>query len=779
MHARVKELKKLESRARWNPWFYFCRPRALLHHPALRRWTQAATASASLGECGGPGPRRRCQRAALLPAAHCSPRSSAAQAARHGGVHPAGVGPGVAESRRGGPGPSDRAGQHLGRAVRLAAHLPRGPRGPSPPSCGVPGCGRRGPRYPLPFPSRAGSLGVLLAGGFVPPGTGREKEAALIDSCGRPACSGIPSCQGPLSLRAWPDGGGRVAPPATRLCIGYSARPVPPSALGGCGPRLWRRAPAHPPPRRSPRPLPPFRPRAGERRAGRGGVGGGWEREHRVATPPEPAFSRAAAGGSPLAPRSPPVRAQLRPSLRSASATPLSELRRSQRESAPSAPPPRLPAPRSPLLALRPGEAASQENPRNLCKKLTMKFKKFFDFGAIFEWSERPRHSPGKGPGLCDDFGEGGGRGLRAGVERRAGTRWPALSRALAAGTVLQWAIGALEYCFCCPGKAGTAARAHPPEFHSGGAAPRPPLSLQGPHRKEIVTPLARYRLDTSQENGSTRAVDPGALRASKLRHCGSFVSHSHRPLEPPAPLTGGPGRLGAGQSRDSRPREKTADPLKKQNTKSPPGGRGLPRTGLAGAGAGALAVRQICGAGRPGFRGVPGGPERRVGQAPAPTRPRSQTPLRLGRARGALGPFRPPRPLGLPGAQPPGRPGPARSPPPGPLRRAVPGPGRRTGSSARLASAPPGGRGGTSQRPSSLSPASLLPLSPLCTGAPRARRRPGGSRRPASPPPPREDGARAFWLPPVGARRTQPRGPSCSVPRFSSKDKNVNKAIF
>lgn len=41
------------------------------------------------------------------------------------------------------------------------------------------------------------------------------------------------------------------------------------------------------------------------------------------------------------------------------------------------------------LLALRPGEAASQENPRNLCKKLTMKFKKFFDFGAIFEWSER------------------------------------------------------------------------------------------------------------------------------------------------------------------------------------------------------------------------------------------------------------------------------------------------------------------------------------------------------------------------------------------------------
>lgn len=40
-------------------------------------------------------------------------------------------------------------------------------------------------------------------------------------------------------------------------------------------------------------------------------------------------------------------------------------------------------------LALRRGEAASQENPRNLCKKLTMKFKKFFDFGAIFEWIKR------------------------------------------------------------------------------------------------------------------------------------------------------------------------------------------------------------------------------------------------------------------------------------------------------------------------------------------------------------------------------------------------------
>nr|XP_048306388.1 wiskott-Aldrich syndrome protein homolog 1-like [Myodes glareolus] len=37
---------------------------------------------------------------------------------------------------------------------------------------------------------------------------------------------------------------------------------------------------------------------------------------------------------------------------------------------------------------VRLGGAASQENPRNHCKKLTMKFKKFYDFGAIFEWSE-------------------------------------------------------------------------------------------------------------------------------------------------------------------------------------------------------------------------------------------------------------------------------------------------------------------------------------------------------------------------------------------------------
>lgn len=60
--------------------------------------------------------------------------------------------------------------------------------------------------------------------------------------------------------------------PATRLGIGPSACPVPSSALGGCGPRRWRRAPAapHPPaiPRRALSPPPPFRPRAWEQRAG-------------------------------------------------------------------------------------------------------------------------------------------------------------------------------------------------------------------------------------------------------------------------------------------------------------------------------------------------------------------------------------------------------------------------------------------------------------------------------------------------------------------------------
>lgn len=66
---------------------------------------------------------------------------------------------------------------------------------------------------------------------------------------------------------------------------------------------------------------PPFRPRAG---SGAGKKGRG----HHVATPPEPAFSRAAAGGSPPAAQlASPGAHGSGPALRSASATPLPELR--------------------------------------------------------------------------------------------------------------------------------------------------------------------------------------------------------------------------------------------------------------------------------------------------------------------------------------------------------------------------------------------------------------------------------------------------------------------
>lgn len=171
---------------------------------------------------------------------------------------------------------------------------------------------------------------------------------------------------------------------------------------------------------------------------GRGRWGGG--RQHIVATPPEPAFSRAAPRASPLAAPLASQRAQLQPlaplRLRQAALRASAE---SSPRVRPSAPPPRLLAVRSglwvPVAGARPlapatlpppmsrpysplepkislsvpplsflplsGSLAcpfasfqtlqttSQENPRNLCKKLTMKFKKFFDFGAIFEWIER------------------------------------------------------------------------------------------------------------------------------------------------------------------------------------------------------------------------------------------------------------------------------------------------------------------------------------------------------------------------------------------------------
>lgn len=75
-----------------------------------------------------------------------------------------------------------------------------------------------------------------------------------------------------------------------------------------------------------------------------------------------------------------------------------------------------------------------------------------------------PRPSPPMrhhqiGGGCQYSVGIWGGWG--AGVSRKDVV--PALSRALAAGTVLQWVIRILEYCFCCPGKAGNPTGAHPP----------------------------------------------------------------------------------------------------------------------------------------------------------------------------------------------------------------------------------------------------------------------------------------------------------------------------
>lgn len=102
MHARVKQLKKLERRARQNPWFYFCIliscvcgvcvaiflsapdfffpvQRAIPHHPARR--AQAATALATLGERGGTGAAAAASGARpQLPAAHPFSSPSAARA---------------------------------------------------------------------------------------------------------------------------------------------------------------------------------------------------------------------------------------------------------------------------------------------------------------------------------------------------------------------------------------------------------------------------------------------------------------------------------------------------------------------------------------------------------------------------------------------------------------------------------------------------------------------------------------------------------------------------
>ncbi|XP_053057635.1 collagen alpha-1(I) chain-like [Acinonyx jubatus] len=289
---------------------------------------------------------------------------------------------------------------------------------------------------------------------------------------------------------------------------------------------------------------------------------------------------------------------------------------------------------------------------------------------------------------------------------------------------------------------------------------------MPGPHRKEIVTPLARYWLDTSQENGSTRAVDPGALRASKLRHCGSFVSHSRRPLEPPAPLTGGPGRLGVllEETKHQKP------PWRARAAPNwPRGGRGRDP--------GSLADLRCGEAGVPGGSGRPRAKSRSGPGAHAAALPDSLAP---GAGAGRFG--------ALPAAAAPRAPRGAAARAPPARRRRGPSGARSRGLAGERVPAPalPLRPPGVGEAPRSGLPASHPPPFSPSPRSVRAPLGPGGGpvaagAQPPPPPhpPPREDGARAFWLPPVGARRTQPRGPSCSVPRFSSKDKNVNKAIF
>ncbi|KAK7798772.1 hypothetical protein U0070_006222, partial [Myodes glareolus] len=200
-------------------------------------------------------------------------------------------------------------------------------------------------------------------------------------------------------------------------------------------------------------PPPSFRPRP----RNRAGESLGGARSSAWPHPPVPAFSRAAAshwalaaparllGCAQLQPDSSPTPARLQPCSSSAPALlqPCSSLAPVLRRHAslvphprdlapsqdpvpdllpPSTPPqssalslaPHLPGRQSVCLSASPpsfsflcpaslvcslvrlGGAASQENPRNHCKKLTMKFKKFYDFGAIFEWSESTKLDVGK-----------------------------------------------------------------------------------------------------------------------------------------------------------------------------------------------------------------------------------------------------------------------------------------------------------------------------------------------------------------------------------------------
>lgn len=94
-------------------------------------------------------------------------------------------------------------------------------------------------------------------------GTGWHASCKSLGAWGSTLCPGL--CHFPFFFFSPWD-------PAIRLWTGYSGHPVPFSVLPGCGPKPWRRAPAHPPSLplpRFPSPLPPpGRGEAQERGAG-------------------------------------------------------------------------------------------------------------------------------------------------------------------------------------------------------------------------------------------------------------------------------------------------------------------------------------------------------------------------------------------------------------------------------------------------------------------------------------------------------------------------------
>ncbi|XP_058391102.1 uncharacterized protein LOC131400369 [Diceros bicornis minor] len=308
------------------------------------------------------------------------------------------------------------------------------------------------------------------------------------------------------------------------------------------------------------------------------------------------------------------------------------------------------------------------------------------------------------GGGRHCSAGAWGGQGPRAGGARRGGTRRPALSRALAAGTVLQRAIGALEYCSCCPGKAGTPARAQPP----GLAFP-------------VKTALDFFDL-------AHRQVKDYWQRQREVWTLFHALWHLKRNETQKAPLvcTGCLGLVfpGAGKT------PKESHFLDAQGSRYPELGVRLQPPALPDSLAPGPA-RAV--GGSSGRRGPSGSQGRRAPAAFA------------GLASPAAAPPPQQRPPGLVAPES----GPPRSAGPGPLGPAMPRPERRTGSRSRLSL--PLGFGEAPRLPSCRSPASLLPFSPLCMGPPQARR-PDGTRRPAL----QEDHARVIRLRPVGACRTQ-----------------------